>query len=273
MFTITIDETNNIIRVVSQKFGIDLSVMALTSLRLKLSQFCKDHHLSTPDSLIVRLLDEPGFIEKFITGIYANSPDMFRDPELWIAVRDQVIPEILLNTVTPQILIPDSVSGEDIYSMAVLLTEAGLDHQIQLTATCINDCIRDEIENKPLPRGRYKNCHDNYKVFNPGSSLDKYFILRDGKYFRNPGMLNMFELKVQAEDHPDIDSRTKLILYRDRMIYLNKDTSRRRIREMLDQSDDGTILIIGIRESVRHLKLIGRIRTISSDLNIYSKAG
>lgn len=45
MLTVTIHETNSIIRIIAQKHGIDLSGMVMASLRLKLSQPCKDHHL------------------------------------------------------------------------------------------------------------------------------------------------------------------------------------------------------------------------------------
>lgn len=273
MFTVTIDETNSIIHIISQKYGIDLSGMAMASLRLKISQFCKDHHSHSPRSLITRLHDEPGFIESFMQGISASSPDMFRDPELWITLREQILPAMVPDSTTARILIPDSVSGEEIYSMAILLKESGLDRQIRLTATCINDSIRKLIENGPLSKGRYKNCQDNYLVFNPGSNLDKYFLQRDSKYYLKSGLCKPVDLMVQPEDHTGMKVHAKLILYRNRMIYLNPETSRRRISRMLDQAVEGCILIIGIKESVKYLGLKDRVRVISSDLNIYSKAG
>ena len=273
MFTVTIDETNNIIHIISQKYGIDLSGLAMASLRLKISQFCKDHHSHSPRSLITRLQDDPGFIESFMQGISASSLDMFRDPELWITLRDQILPEMIRDTAPSRILIPDSVSSEEIYSMAILLKESGLERQIRLTATCINDSIRKQIENGPLTKGRYKNCQDNYMAFNPGSSLDKYFLLHDGKYYRKSGLFKPVDLMVHADDQAGMTAHTKLILYRNRMIYLNPETSRRMISRMLDQVVEGCIFIIGIKESLRYLGLKDRVHVISSDLNIYSKAG
>jgi chemotaxis protein methyltransferase CheR len=273
MFTATIDETNSIIHIVSQKYGINLSDMAMASLRLKISQFCKNYHFHTLESLMTRLQDDPGFIEPFMHGISASSPDMFRDPELWITLREQVLPGMVPDSATASILVPDSVSGEEIYSMAILLYESGLDQKIRLTATCINDSIMKQIENGTLSKGRYKNCQDNYLVYNPGSTLDKYYMQREGKYYRKPGLLKQVELMVQPEDHAGMTGHTKLILYRNRMIYFNLETSRRMIRKMFDQAADGTILIIGIKESVNNLGLKDRVRIISSDLNIFSKAG
>jgi chemotaxis protein methyltransferase CheR len=231
MFTVTIDETNNIIHFISQQYGIDLSGLAMASLRLKISQFCKDHHFLSPRNLTTRLHEEPGFLESFIQGISASSPDMFRDPELWITLRDQILPEMISEPETSRILIPDSVSGEEIYSMAILLKESGLDRQIKLTATCKSEGIRKQIENGPLSKGRYKNCQDNYLIFNPGSTLDKYFQQRDGKYYRKSGLLKPVDIMVQLEDQAGTAVHAKLILYRNRMIYLNPETSRRMIRQ------------------------------------------
>jgi chemotaxis protein methyltransferase CheR len=273
MFKVTIDETNNIIHIVSQKYGIDLSCMAMASLRLKISQFCRNHHLHTAESLVARLHEEPAFIGLFMHGISTNSPDMFRDPELWITLRDQILPGLAADSTASRILIPDSVSGEEIYSMAILLKESGLDQQIRLTATCINDSIRKHIENGSISKGSYKNCQDNYIIFNPGSDLDKYHIQHDGKQFRKPELLKAVELIVQPEEHSLVTSHTKLIMYRNRTVYFNLETSRLRIRSMLDQAVIGTIFIIGIKESFKILGLNGMVRIISSDLNIYSKTG
>jgi len=270
---ITIDETNNIIHIVFQKYGIDLSGMAMTSLRLKISRFCEEQHTHSPRSLITRLQDDPGFIELFMQGISASSPDMFRDPELWIALREQILPGMLAELNSNRILIPDAVSGEEIYSMAILLKESGLDRQIRLAATCINESIRKQIEKGALTKGRYKNCQDNYGVFNPGSSLDKYFLQREGKYYRKSGLLKPVDIMVQPEVQTGITAHTKLILYRNRMIYLNPKTSRRMISSILDQAAEGSIFIIGIKESVKYLGLKDRVHVISTDLNIYSKAG
>jgi chemotaxis protein methyltransferase CheR len=273
MFTVTIDETNSIIHIVSQKYGIDLSCMAMASLRLKISQFFRNHRLLTPESLVTRLHDEPGFAGLFMHDISANSPDMFRDPELWITLRDKILPGLAADSTTSRILIPDSVSGDEIYSMAILLKESGLDRQIRLTATCINDSIKKQIKNGFISKYSYKNCQDNYMVYNPGSTLDKYHMQRDGKQYRKRELLKAVELIVQSEDHSIVPGHTKLILYRNRMVYFNLETSRRRIRRILDQADIGTIIIIGIKESIKILGLKDGVHIISSDLNIYSKAG
>ncbi len=78
---------------------------------------------------------------------------------------------------------------------------------------------------------------------------------------------------VQPEYQAGTAVHAKLILYRNRMIYSNPETSRRMISRMLDHAVEGCIFIIGIKESVKYLGFKDRVQVISSDLNIYSKAG
>jgi len=273
MLAVTIDETKKIIHAISRQYGIDLSGLALASIRLRINRFCKDRHIISPQNLITRLHDEPDFMKLFIQGISASSPDMFRDPELWITLRDKILPGMLADSNNPRILIPDAVSGEEIYSMAILLKESGLDSHIRLTATCLNDSFMKQIEQGHLAKGRYKSCQDNYTVFNPDSSLDKYFLQHDGKYYRNSGSFKPLDIKVQPEDQVGLTEHANLILYRNRTIYLTPEKGRGVINRMLDQAVEGCILIIGIKESVKNLGLKDRVHVISSDLNIYSKAG
>ena len=273
MFTVTIDETNSIIHTVTKKFGVDLTGMSMASLRLRISQFCKDQHIQSPGNIVSRFSDDPGFIESFMLGISVGSPDMFRDPDMWIMLREQILPGMILDDKKPGIMIPGCVTGDELYSMAILLKESGLDEQINLTATCMHNSLKKQIDNGPLSKGRYKNCQDNYQAFNPGSPFEKYITFRAGKYFRKPGLLDKVTINVQGLDHLDSTRSTKLLLYRNRMIYYNQDASRRIINIILDQVPKGTILIIGIKESVNHLGLEDRIEFISSDLNIFSKTG
>ncbi len=270
---VSIDETNNIIHIIFQKYGIDLSDSAMTNLRLKISRFCKEHHIHSPRVLITCLQDEPDLIESFLQYISTSSPDMFRDPELWITIREQILPGMLEYSNKSRILIPDTVSGEELYSMAILLKESGLDGQVGLTATCRNTSNKKQIENVPLTKSRFKYCQDNYVIFNPGANLDKYFLLRDGKYYWKSGLLSPADIIVQPEDQAGRTVHGTLILFRNRMIYYNPDKSRRIISRMLDQADEGCIFIIGIKESLNYLELKERVHVISSDLNIFSKAG
>jgi chemotaxis protein methyltransferase CheR len=273
MFAVTADETRRIVQIIVQRYGIDLSTLTMASMRLKISRFCRDHPLQTPADIRSRLQDKPGFINLFLAGILTNSPYLFRDPELWILLKNQILPELSRFPSQAGILIPDSVSGEEIDSMAILLHETGLKQQIRLTATCVHDSIRDGIVNGFLTQVHYKNGMDNYLVYNPGSTLETYYKNHRGRYYRKPGLMEPVQMLVQPDPDQAIDGMTKLVLYRNRMIYHTLERNRWIINRMLDRAADGTIFIIGIKESFGNLGLLDRLQVISRDLNIYAKKG
>jgi chemotaxis protein methyltransferase CheR len=273
MFTLSIVETRNLARLVSRKYGIDLSGMAMTSLRLKISQFCKEHRLHPPDKLVTCLLDDPAIFDLFLYRICAAYPDMFRDPDVWIFLRDQILPGMVGDSKKPGILIADGESGDEIYSMAILLKECRLDHQVRLTAAVENNLVLDRIIHGSIPKGRYKYGQDNYRLFHPGSSLDKYFAWHHDGYYPRSDLRETISLSVKKANRPEISRDTRLVLYRNRLLYLNTETSHRRLSHMIEQASIGTILILGIRESPDQLGLLDRVHTLSSDLNIFTKAG
>jgi chemotaxis protein methyltransferase CheR len=273
MFTVSIHETNRIIQILSEEYGIDLSAMAMASMRLKISQFCMEHHLHSVADIISCLGQEPGFIKLFLSGIYTSSPDIFRDPELWIMLREKILPDLARYDSRSGILFPDCVSGEEILSMVILLRESGMDKHFRLSTTSVHGNIVEQIRNRPLSKARYKLCQDNYSIFKPGSSLDRYFKLQEGKYYLKAGFpIPVETMKKESAKHDAVASQTKLVLYRNRMIYFNLETCQRRFNGMLDQVDIGTIIIIGIKESFKQLGLQHRLHVIYPDLNIHAKA-
>jgi chemotaxis protein methyltransferase CheR len=247
--------------------------MAMASLRLKISRFCKDHHLPTTRSLITRLSEEPELADSFIYDISYASPEMFRDPELWIVLRDQVLPGLVRDSTHAGILIPECGSPEEIWSMSILLEESGLDRLFGITATCRNEYTMDQIKNRPLLRGRYRTCQENYEIFHPGFSLDRYFVQKDGKFYGKDKILNAVNLRLESGDQHLVYRRHKVLLYRNRMISQNLERGRRNMQRLFDQAAAGTVFVIGIKESIENLGLKDRVDVISPDLNIFAKAG
>jgi chemotaxis protein methyltransferase CheR len=271
MFNVSIPEARNIIRAIKKTYGTDLSGIAMASFRIRLSEILQAQALNSTEVLIEKLLDNPPYYETFMRDISNGSPDMFRDPDFWIYFREELLPSILKSRHYPEIVIPESVTGHELYSMAVLLNEAKIEYRVDLVATCRNEKIRDRILEGDLPSIIFKNSKDNYELFNPGSLFDQYIDIRRGKKYLNPGLLKGVEIRLQSPDQPVCSDRTSLILYRNRMIYLNADEQYNRLKKLLGEMAGSTYFITGIRESIDHFGLNQMYSVISPDLKIYIK--
>jgi chemotaxis protein methyltransferase CheR len=243
----------------------------MASFRNRLSKILQAHALTSTEVLIDKLIDDPAYYETFIRDISIGSPDMFRDPDFWIYFRDELLPAILKSGHYPEILIPESVTGHELYSMAVVVHEAEIEYRVGLVATCRNTKIRDRILEGDLQNVIFKNSKDNYELFNPGSSFDQYMDIRKGKKYLNPALLKGVDIRPQSPGQPVCSERTSLILYRNRMIYLNAQEQYNRLKMLLEEMPGSTYFITGIRESIDRLGLDHMYSVISPDLKIYIK--
>ena len=271
MFSVSILEARTIIRTIYKTYGTDLSGLAMASFRLRLSEILETHDIKLPEDLVAILLEDPEFYETFIRDVSIGSSDMFRDPDLWIDIRDRILPFLLKSNLYPEIVIPESVTGGELYTMSVLLMEMGLDYRVDLVAICRNEKIRDQIQKGELPHLRFKNSLDNYEVFHPGFSFEPFTEIRDNTRYLKPELMQGVEFRLQSPDQPVCSEKTTLILYRNKMIYQNAEMQYRMLKQLLGEMETGCYFIIGIQEAIDGFGLEHMYSAISEDLNIYTK--
>lgn len=121
-------------------YGFDFRNYAIASLKRRIWQVMQAEKLHTVTGLLERVLHDPDCMERFLLGVTVNPTAMFRDPEFYIAFRNQIVP--LLRTY-PFIRIwhVGCSTGEEVYSMAILLHEAGLYSRCRIYATDINEVV------------------------------------------------------------------------------------------------------------------------------------
>jgi chemotaxis protein methyltransferase CheR len=196
---------------------------------------------------------------------------MFRDPDFWVYFRDRLLPEVLKLFMYPEIIIPESVTGNELYSLAVLLREANLDYRVDIRITCRNDRIRDQILKGAFSNTDFKNSLDNYEIFNPESSFEQYLETRNGnKYFRS-ALLEGVEIRIEAPDRIGFSEKTAVILYRNRLIYQDAGMQYKTLRHFLENMHEGAHLITGLKENIDGFGLEGLYVPVSDDLKIYKR--
>jgi chemotaxis protein methyltransferase CheR len=223
------------------------------------------------DTLIEEISRDHEFCETFIRDISIGSPDMFRDPDFWIYFRDQLLPEVLKLFMYPEIIIPESVTGNELYSLAALLREANLDYRVDITVSCRNERIREQILNGTFSNTDFKNSLDNYEVFNPDSSFEQYLETRNENMCLRSGLLEGVDIRIETPDRIIFSEKTAVILYRNRMIYQDAGMQYKTLRHFLENMHEGTHLITGLQENIDGFGLEGLYSTVSDDLKIYKR--
>jgi chemotaxis protein methyltransferase CheR len=215
--------------------------------------------LSGADSIshmIHRLLYDQAFLDVLLHQLSINVTEMFRDPAFYLAVRQQVAP-LLATWPHVKVWHAGCASGEEAYSMAIVLREAGLYPRCQIYATDFSPSILQEARQGIYPVERIKNYTENYlKAGGTESFCDYYTSKYDYAMIDSAVKKNI----VFAEHNLAIDqvfSEVNLVVCRNVMIYFSRTLQIRVLKLFHESLCPGGILCLGNKESMaaecRHL--------------------
>lgn len=118
---------------VFQRSGYDFRNYAPASLKRRIWECVRAEQLQTIADLLARVLHDPECLERFLLALSVNVTAMFRDPEFYVAFRRRVVP--LLRTYPfLRLWVAGCATGEEAYSLAILLQEAGLYERAKIYA-------------------------------------------------------------------------------------------------------------------------------------------
>jgi chemotaxis protein methyltransferase CheR len=209
----------------------------------------KKYGLPDMKALNQRLLKQRDFFETFLHEFRIGATELFRDPSAWVALRKQVLPLFMANQ---QIRIwhAGASTGEEVLSLAILLTEMGLYSRSQIYAT--------DIDPKTLqiaPKARYPLRHkrlymENFQQVLPDVPFSKYAREEGNELVFDPQLLQnvRFLRHNLVSDEPF--SRFEMILCRNVLIYFTPELQDRVIRKFIQALVPGGILMIGTKESL-----------------------
>ena len=203
-------------------YGFDFRSYAYASIRRRLWRRIEAEGLATVSALQDRLLHQPAMMERVLLDLSINVTAMFRDPTFYMAFRQQVIP--LLRTY-PFIRIwhAGCSTGEEVYSMAILLEEEGLYERARMYATDINEVVVHRARAGIFPLERMQEYTENYIRAGGKRSFSEYYVAKyDGALF-SPGL----QRNVVFSQHNLVTDRSfaefNVILCRNVLIYFAHD--------------------------------------------------
>jgi chemotaxis protein methyltransferase CheR len=189
MQEIEISDLRRLTEIIKEKYQYDFTDYAMSSFKRRIARIMEMFKFSSVEALIKRVKDDPVFVEEFVTEITVNVTEMFRDPSFWRELRDHIIPNILLNHKSISIWHAGCSSGEEVYSMCILLNEMGILNKAKIIAT---DLDRKIIERAKKGEYSMKNMDLNEKNFirvSGEKGLYKYYTEKNGKAVMDPNLV------------------------------------------------------------------------------------
>ena len=272
---IDLKEIKAFISFLKEKYQYDFTDYASSSFKRRLQRLIEVYSVRNLEQLKERIQKEAGFIEKVVEEITVNTTEMFRDPTFWRKLESQTIPEILKVS-------PDKIkiwhaacsTGEEVYSMAILLSEMGIYDKVQIVATDINEeVMRTAKEGIYLKRSLEVNNSNFQRYFEQQDvSLSKYYSEVDAYNIKyNPDLLRNVTFKRYNLVSGIPFSKFDLILIRNVLIYFNFELQER-VLSVLEQSlFPYSYLGLGSKETIAWCATAKNFKTIDAEDKIYKK--
>jgi chemotaxis protein methyltransferase CheR len=222
--------------------------------------------------LLEKVLHDPQCMERLLLDLSINVTAMFRDPTFYGAFRDKVV-SLLRTYPFTRVWVAGCSTGEEVYSLAILLEEEGLYDRTRIYATDINEVVLDRAKAGVFPLDRMQDYTENYIRAGGKRSFSEYYLAKyEGALFDRA----LTENVVWAQ-HNLVQDRAfnefNVILCRNVMIYFDRTLQNRVHRLFYESLERFGILCLGNKESIRftefedryeeldpHEKLFRRIR-------------
>jgi chemotaxis protein methyltransferase CheR len=216
------------------------------------------------------LLTNKAFFDKILPDFSINVTEMFRDPEVFTFIRREIVP--LLKTY-PQLKIwhAGCSTGEEVYSMAILLKEEGLYDRCQIYATDFNERVLEMAQSGIFPLEVVKDYTKNYIESGGKESFSDYYIAKYESIIMDQSLKKNIIFAQHNLVTDQVFGQMHLIICRNVMIYFNSELQERVIRLFDESLRPGGILCLGTKESLKTDKELSTFDVCEKQLKVYRK--
>ena len=175
-------EVQIFINTVREKSHYDFSDYSITSLKKRVGKVMRENNLNI-SQLTERIHKDKAFVEEIVKRIYVSTTELFRDPALWISLRNEILTSCTKRN-TIRIWHAGCSTGQEVYSMMIILNELDMLERSEIYATDINQDALDKSK-----RGIYTynfntaNLKNLDKVIKKGSGENNFIKIPFERYF------------------------------------------------------------------------------------------
>jgi chemotaxis protein methyltransferase CheR len=242
-------EIQLLLEAIYRRYGFDFREYAPASLKRRLWRRIHAESLTTVSALQERVLHQPAAMERLLLDLSINVTAMFRDPTFYAAFREKIVPLLRTYPFT-RIWNAGCSTGEEVYSLAMLLEEEGLYETTRIYATDINEAVLEQARAGVFPLDKMREYTQNYIRAGGRRAFSEYYVAAyDGAQFDRRLIRN-----VVFAQHNLVSDRSfnefNVIVCRNVMIYFDR-SLQDHVHELFYESlPIFGILALGHKESI-----------------------
>jgi len=245
-------------------YGYDFNDYARASLKRRITRLMTIDRFPSFAELRYRVRNDADYLKRFVEEITVNVTEMFRDPSFYALLRREVLP-VLATYPLIRIWHAGCSTGEEVYSMAILLHEANLLHKTLLYATDINPDVLEKAKQGIFPLSEMKQYSENYIASGGKEDFSAYYTSRydRARFDRKLAHKMIFATHNLVSDRSF--NEFQLVLCRNVMIYFDKELQDR-VLQLFDASLEPLgFLGLGSKETIRFSPLGSRYKQVGKE--------
>lgn len=263
-------EIHLLLEAIHLKSGYDFRKYSRSSVKRRILRRLSLSGLDNISAMQHKLLNEDSFLDLLLQDFSISVTQMFRDAFFYNTIRKNVLP-VLANRPFLKIWHAGCATGEEVYSMAILLYEQGLYDKVKIYATDSNIEVIKKAKKGIYSLDRIREYTTSYqKAGGKGSFADFYTASYDLAI-----MKNRLKKNIVFADHNLVTDQAfgemDLIMCRNVMIYFTKELQNRVLGLFLESLKPKGFLCLGTKETIRFLKCSKRFDTFQKKEKIFIK--
>ena len=263
-------EIDLLLEAVHRRYAYDFRGYQRASLRRRLWHRAYGEGVKTISGLQERVLHDPEVMDRLLRDLSINVTEMFRDPSFHRALREKVFP-IMRTYPFVRIWNAGCSTGEEMYSLAIALHEAGMLERTRIYATDINEGVLARARAGAFPLENMQRYTENYLKAGGTQEFSSYYTARGAVAHFDP------ELARHAvfAQHNLVSDRSfnefNLVVCRNVMIYFGRDLQDRVHALFLESLSRFGVLALGRKESIKGTVAVGAYDVLDAGEKIFQR--
>ncbi len=268
--TLSINDLRSVTSKMAQFENLDYTGFSFSFLKRRLGHVFSNLRIKKLTQFTESLSDA-GFREDVNYYMAVGVTEMFRDPGFWRSIRSNVLPFFQKQDGT--IWFPDTSSGEELFSLTILLKEEGLLDRVRIFGQHPSEKRCAEVAGGFLEASDQELNYNNYKRLEERDRFENYFHRENSVLRLNPELLSNCNISkgwpvASSEESESVD----FIIFRNACIYYTFQKREEVLKTVVNRLKPGGFIAIGVKEAVpASLKDI--LTPMDEKESIYRKAG
>lgn len=255
---------------IRKRYGYDFRNYARASLRRRLRSFAAQQDQMPLSRMIPAVLQDESFGARLIHSLSVTVSEMFRDPAFYAAIRERVIPYLKTYPFV-RIWHAGCATGEEVYSLAIVLQEEDFYDRTTIFATDVNEQALHHAREAIYPLDAMKTSTTNYQRSGGRRAFSDYYRSGYDAAILDAGLKRNVTIANHNLVTDGVFSEVHLVLCRNVLIYFDQTLQNRVLGLFNDSLVHGGILALGSKETLQFSRIAEDYKPLSRKWKIYQK--